>query len=138
MGTWAGACEMHSQNVCPVPPQSYSISAEHSKEPSVPIVQVGQPRLHDMPARVGSEDQDPPCQDWLLPSAHDTKKRTLCLECADQARPNLGDAGQEGRVMGSECHPLPSDKAPSAQSTLGCPTERQNAKVALKTPTLNN
>lgn len=53
----------------------------------------GLEQLHDMPARVGSEDEDPPRP-----------------ECADQARPNLGDAGQEGRVVGYECHPLLSDK----------------------------
>lgn len=37
-------------------------------------------------------------------------EKELCVwECASQDRPNLGDVGQEGRVIGSECYSLLGD-----------------------------
>lgn len=102
---------MHSQNACPVPLWSCGISAELGKEPPVPTVQTTEAYnsfLTCQPqwaVRLGTHL----VRTGLLVFAHDIRKRTLCPECADQARPNLGDADQEGRVMGSECHLPPND-----------------------------
>lgn len=79
-----GVYEMHSQNACPVPPGAVASLQSTAKSPLCPLSRwdsQGLEQFHDMPARVGRQDEEPPCQDWLLPTAHDTKKRTLPRGC---------------------------------------------------------
>lgn len=59
-----------------------------------------------MLAIAGSWDEDPLCQDWFLRGARDLRKSSVPKSVQSQGRPKLGGAGQEGRVSGSECHPL--------------------------------
>lgn len=103
---WAGACEMCSQNTCPVPPQSCGICAlcPLSRKDNQGLEQ-----LCDVLARVGSWDEDLPCQGWLLSGARDLRKNAVPGSVQSQGRSKLGGAGQEGRGTGSECHPLLGD-----------------------------
>lgn len=101
-----GTCEMCSQNTHPVPPQSCGIC---SLCPLSRKDNQGLEQLCDMLAIAGNWDEDLLCQDWFLPRARDSRKRSVPKSVQSQGRPKLGDAGQEGRVTGSECYPLFGD-----------------------------